>query len=105
MDKLYIISKGMMKRFPEGFEPFQIMTRVLEECGEVANEVNHWENSGVKRQKKGEPSKENLAKEVMQALRALMQIVIYHGIESEFELAIKSAFERLKSEGHIEEEW
>ena len=44
MDKLYKITKGIGKRFPEGVEPFQIVTRILEECGEVASEVNHWEN-------------------------------------------------------------
>ncbi|WP_312372521.1 hypothetical protein [Lachnoclostridium sp.] len=29
------------KRFPKGVEPFQMATRLLEECGEVAKEINH----------------------------------------------------------------
>ena len=29
----------MNKRFPEGNQAYQIVTRVLEECGEVAKEV------------------------------------------------------------------
>ncbi len=57
MDKLYLIAKGLNKKFPIGNEPFQITTRILEECGEVAKEVNHWENSGVKVKKYGEPKK------------------------------------------------
>jgi NTP pyrophosphatase (non-canonical NTP hydrolase) len=33
------------------------MTRLLEECGELAKEVNHFEGTGIKRQKYGEPDK------------------------------------------------
>ena len=46
------------RRFPDGVEPYQMGTRLLEECGEVAAEICHWEGSGVKRIKRGEPSKE-----------------------------------------------
>jgi NTP pyrophosphatase (non-canonical NTP hydrolase) len=94
--------KGTNKRFPNGVEPFQIVTRLLEECGEVASEVNHWENSGIKRQKRGEPSKEKLAGEVRQALQALFQIVEYYGIEKELDLSINESLERMKNEGLIE---
>ena len=102
MKKWYKITKGMWKRFLEGYEPFKMVARILEECGEVASEVNHWENLGVKKQKRGEPSKEALAKEVMQAMRALMEIVVYYGIEKEFELAFNTSYEFLQKEGHIE---
>jgi len=64
VEKLYKIAEGLKKRFPEGEEPYQMATRLLEECGEVAAEINHWENSGVKQQKRGEPSKESLANEI-----------------------------------------
>lgn len=33
------LASGMNARFPEGNEPYQIMTRLLEECGEVAKEA------------------------------------------------------------------
>ena len=68
MGKLYLLAEGMNNRFPNGNEPFQIATRILEECGEVAKEVNHWENSGIKHQKYGEPKKEDLAHEIRQAI-------------------------------------
>lgn len=30
------MAKGMNSRFPDGNSPYEIMTRLLEECGEVA---------------------------------------------------------------------
>ena len=53
MDKLYQLAKGYTNRFPNGNDPYQIATRILEECGEVASEVNHFEKSGIKTQKHG----------------------------------------------------
>ncbi len=64
MEKLYKMVEGYFKRFPNGVEPYQMVTRLLEECGEVASEVNHFENSGIKKQKYGEPSKDSLAGEI-----------------------------------------
>jgi NTP pyrophosphatase (non-canonical NTP hydrolase) len=38
------------------------MTRLLEESGELAQQVNHFEGAGVKREKYGEPDGKNLPK-------------------------------------------
>lgn len=48
LDKALIMARGMNRRFLDGNSPYQIMTRLFEECGEVASEVNHFENSGTK---------------------------------------------------------
>jgi NTP pyrophosphatase (non-canonical NTP hydrolase) len=48
IDKLYKIAEGLNVRFPDGNNPFMIVTRLAEECGEVATEVNHFEKKGVK---------------------------------------------------------
>ena len=48
MNKLFELAKLYTRQFPAGNEPYQIVTRILEECGEVAAEVNHFEKSGVK---------------------------------------------------------
>lgn len=101
MEKFYMIAEGLKKRFPEGEEPYQMVTRLLEECGEVAAEVNHWEDSGVKRQKRGEPSKENLANELKQAIVALFRIAIYYSVEVELEESVNHSLEKLKREGLI----
>ncbi len=46
--KLWTIGEGLTCRFPQGDEPFQIMILLLQEGGELAQEVNHWEGSGGK---------------------------------------------------------
>ena len=92
------MAKGHTARFPNGNEPFQIVTRILEECGEVASEVNHFERSGIKAQKHGDPSREHMADEIKQAMNALVQLVQYYGIERELEQSIERSLERIRTE-------
>jgi NTP pyrophosphatase (non-canonical NTP hydrolase) len=101
MDKLSLISKGLNLRFPAGNTPYQIMTRLLEECGELAQQVNHFEASGIKRQKHGEPDKAKLAKEVMDVLRAAYQIAFYYDIEQELQTTIEQSYVQMVREGLI----
>lgn len=103
LDKIITMAQGMNKRFPEGNTPFQIATRILEECGEVASEVNHFENSGTKSLRHGEPSKEKLASEIKDAMNALMQLALYYGVEDELEASIEKSMRSLTSEGYITE--
>ena len=98
MDKLYQLAKGYTNRYPNGNEPFQITTRILEECGEVASEVNHFEKSGIKTQKHGEPSKQHMADEIKQAINALIQLAVYYQVEDELELSIDCSLEKMKKE-------
>ncbi len=102
--ELITMAKGMNNRFPEGNKPYEIMTRLLEECGEVAKEVNHFENSGTKSLRHGEPSKEKLAGEIRDVLNALMQLTVYYQVEGELEEAVKKSIESLMGEGCIFEE-
>ena len=97
MDKLYQLAKGYTNRFPNGNNPYQIATRVLEECGEVARD--HFEKSGIKAQKHGEPSKQHLADEIKQAVNALIQLAVYYNVESELEASIDRSLEKMKEEG------
>lgn len=99
MERLYQMVEASNRRFPEGVEPFQMATRLLEECGEVAAEINHWEGSGLKRQKHGEPSKEALAGELRQAMVELCKIARYYGVEAELEQSIGASLERSRAEG------
>ena len=102
MDKFYKMVEASNKRFPKGVEPFQMATRLLEECGEVAKEINHREDSGIKRQKHGEPSKEKLANELRQFIVELYKIAVYYSVEKELEESIDQSLRRSKSEGLIE---
>jgi NTP pyrophosphatase (non-canonical NTP hydrolase) len=102
MDKYLLMAKGMNKRFHEGNTPFQIVARILEECGEVASEVNLWEDTGIKRQKHGEPKKENLANEIRQSMVALMQLALYYNVENELDARIEQSLSNMRREGYIE---
>ena len=99
MDKLYQLAKGYTNRFPDGNTPYKIAARILEECGEVASEINHFENSGIKIQKHGEPSKQHMADEIKQAVNALIQLAVYYHVESELEASIDRSLEKMKTEG------
>ncbi|MBQ8397270.1 MAG: hypothetical protein IJX53_03605 [Clostridia bacterium] len=77
-------------------------TRLLEECGEVAAEINLWEDSGIKRKKRGEPKKENLTNELRQAITELFEIARYYHVEKELEEAVKRSLQRSREEGLIE---
>lgn len=77
------------------------MTRLLEESGELAEQVNHFEGRGDKRDKHGEPDKSKLAKEVQDVMRCALQTAMYYGIEKELEESIEKAYQRVKEEGLI----
>ncbi len=98
MKKLYEVAAGHTARFPNGNQPYQIITRILEECGEVASEVNHFEHSGIKTQKHGQPSKQHLADEIKQALCCLIQLTQYYGVEAELEGSINASLQRIRNE-------
>ncbi len=104
MEVFQAVAQGLTKAFPEGNDPFQIITRLAEECGELAKEVNHWENTGIKRQKYGEPSKASLAKEVKNVITCALQIAAYYGAESELEQTVVSSYRDLKAKGFIDQD-
>jgi NTP pyrophosphatase (non-canonical NTP hydrolase) len=100
-EKLQAINAGFAQRFPTGNNPFQMMTRLLEECGELATEVNIFEDSGIKRQKHGEPDPKRLAQEVKGVLICALQIAQHYGAEAELAESIEYTYQRLQSEGWI----
>lgn len=102
LDKLLPITKGLNRRFSSGNDPFKIATRLLEECGELAKEINHFEGQGIKREKYGEPNRAHLAKEVQDVLRSALQVALYYQIEAELETSIEQAYQRMKNEGLID---
>ncbi len=100
LEKLPILAEALHQRFG-GREPFSIMTRLLEECGELAQEVNHFEGGETKLQKYGIPSKEKFAKEVLDVLRLVFQVVQYYELEEELEQKINITYQRSIDEGLI----
>ena len=94
MYRIKTINQALRQRYPNGENPFQMVTRLAEECGELAAQVNHFEGSGIKRQKLGEPDPRKLAKEVQDVIRCALQIATYYAIEEELEEQIHSAEQR-----------
>jgi NTP pyrophosphatase (non-canonical NTP hydrolase) len=83
LDNLWTANLALRRRFPDGVEPFRIISRLAEECGELSAEVQLWENQGVKRAKHGEPDPQKLAKEVMDVMRAALAVAEYYHVERE----------------------
>ncbi len=100
-EKLYHIVDGLNRRFSDGNDPFQIITRLCEEAGELAKEVNHFEGTGVKMQKHGAPDRAKLAKEVQDVMLAALSIARHYGIENELAFSIDDSYEKLLREGFI----
>ncbi len=92
--KCYSIVDARNRRWNNGNTPFQIVTRLCEEAGEIAAAVNHFEDVGVKRQKHGEPNKQALAKEVMDVITNALAIARYYGIEQELSETIEQSYSR-----------
>lgn len=92
---LFEIVDLLDKKFPNGKDIFQRVSRLAEETGELAQVVNHMEGTGIKRQKYGEPDIEHLAKEVQDVMRAAIGIAKHYGIEKELEQSIRSSHKRL----------
>ena len=102
LDRLYLIGQGLSRRFTDGNNPFQVVTRLLEEGGELAAEVNHFEGMGVKREKHGDPDKQHLAKEIAHVMVCALQLALYYHVETELDETIERSVERLRQEGFIE---
>jgi NTP pyrophosphatase (non-canonical NTP hydrolase) len=101
-DTVRLINQGWARKFPKGNEPFQIMTRILEEAGELAQQVNHFENSGIKHDKYGEPDRAKLAQEAKGVLVTLFQVVAYYDLEPELQLSLDQTAQRLRADGYLE---
>jgi len=102
IEQIRQINRAMDRKYPAGRDPFQIITRLAEECGELAAQVNHFENSGVKREKHGEPDKTKLAKEVMDVLRCALQIAAYYDAEVELDAVVALSHAALKQSGWMD---
>jgi len=99
--QLLAMTRGFGQRFPDSADPFQMMTRLLEECGELAQQINHFEGSGVKRDKHGEPDRVQLAKEIRDVLKCVVQVMDHYGVEEEVAASIEQYYQSLKREGFI----
>jgi NTP pyrophosphatase (non-canonical NTP hydrolase) len=97
LEPLFAITDDLTRRFPEGNQPYQIMTRLLEQCGELAQYVNHLEDSGLKHLKYGPPQPEQIAKEIKDIIRAALQVARYYGLEAALEASFTASYQAIPS--------
>ena len=99
--KLYKIVEGLNTRYPDGNEPFMIVTRLAEECGEVAAEVNHLERKGRKVDLYGEPDPQKLAKELQQVIRAVLALAVHYNLQEALVASIEDSYQRVVDDGLV----
>ena len=92
--KLYKICEAYEVGFPGNADPFRILARLMEESGELAEQVHLREGLGLKRQKHGEPDDKKLAKEIQDIMTAVLDIARYYGIEDVLETQVDIIAER-----------
>jgi NTP pyrophosphatase (non-canonical NTP hydrolase) len=100
-DRLLRNAAGLNAKFPDGNSPFQIIARLCEEAGELAQAVNHTEGTGIKVEKYGEPDLAHLADEVHHVLRAALAIAIHYGIVDEVRASVDRSTARLRADGYL----
>jgi NTP pyrophosphatase (non-canonical NTP hydrolase) len=100
--KLYKICDGLNRKFPGNKEPFRILARLMEECGEIAQQVHHFENIGRKIEKHGQPNKQKLAKEIQDILTSILSLAKLYNVESELEKSINKHYQMVIDEGLID---
>ena len=101
IEKLYAICEGLNNRFPGNRDPFRILARLTEECGEIASQVHQLEGIGRKPEKHGEPDKTKLAKEIQDVMTAVLSMAMQYGVEEELEKSIDKHYQMVIDEGLI----
>ena len=92
LDAIVEIINSLNRRFPDGNEIFQRVSRLSEETGELAKAVNHRENMGIKSQKHGEPIDRELVKEALDVMGAAIDIVLHYDLLNELQDALQERY-------------
>ncbi len=101
IQKIYKICEALEKRFPGNRDPFRILARLMEESGELADQVHLRESVGRKRESGRMPDDMALAKELQDILTAVLDMSRYYGIENQLEQQVQKSYERAVKEGLI----
>ncbi|MBD3243354.1 MAG: hypothetical protein GF331_22380 [Chitinivibrionales bacterium] len=101
VQKLYKICEALEVRFPGMSDPFRILARLMEECGELADQVHIREGVGRKREMHGSPDDDHLAKELQDIMTAVLDMARHYGIEETLKAKIDAGYRRAVGEGLI----
>ena len=103
-EKLELINVDLDRQFPAGNNPFQMMTRLLEEAGELAEQVHIFEGSGAKPAKHGKPDPIKMAKEIQDIIGCTLQVAEHYGIMPQVKQGIELRFQRRVDRGKFSAE-
>lgn len=102
IEKLHKICEGLNNRFSGNRDAFRILARLMEECGELAAEVHHFE--GFKKKRDYPPDKGRLAKECMDVLTATLHLAMLFGVQAELEARVDKHYQMVIGEGLVADE-
>ncbi|WP_412537818.1 MazG nucleotide pyrophosphohydrolase domain-containing protein [Longispora sp. K20-0274] len=97
LDAVYAIADAYAAKYGPN-TPFGMMTRILEEAGELASAVNHAEDTGAKVAKHGPPDPAQLASEIEDLLHCTLAVARHYRIEHLVDEAISSTLARLSAQ-------
>lgn len=100
-DRVLLVVLAQRRQFPGGGEPFKMVTRLAEECGEVAAEVQRWEGEGLKQAKGGPPDRSSLAKELMDVLSCALTIADHYELIDDLQARIELSISRAAKDGWL----
>jgi NTP pyrophosphatase (non-canonical NTP hydrolase) len=89
------------RRFPGHNGPFERVSRLAEESGELAAAVNHAEGMGVKADKHGHPDLANLVKEIEDVLRSALGIAHHYQVIDQVRASIARHHQSYQDQGYI----
>lgn len=101
IEKLYKICEALENRFPNNRDPFRILARLMEESGELADQVHLFENVGRKQASGRVPDKMELAKEIKQVMLAALDMARCYGVEEQLARSVDESYKRAVAEGLI----
>lgn len=101
LSKISLVAQAQTKRFPNGDEPFKIVSRLLEESGEVSWELNHYERKNISLMRNCRDNKENLVTETYQVMIALNQLLQYYDLSDLFARKIEEVYKEYQDKGYI----
>lgn len=95
LDRLYAIVDRYARRYPEQHHGSGYLTRLIEELGEIAVEVQRLEGISGKVKKHGPGSIEDLASEVEDLLHTLLGLVRVYSAEEALNAVIEREFAKV----------
>ncbi|WP_160689212.1 hypothetical protein [Clostridium sp. C2-6-12] len=100
-NKISLVAQAQSKLFPNGYELFKIMSRLLEEWGKVSWELNHYERTNVSIERNCKDNKENIVNEAFQVVIVLNQLLQYFDLSDDFANKIEMVYKEFQDKGYI----